>query len=169
MDFGEFAFHRAQHAIPWLWKMHALHHSDPCMSATTAQRHWWGDQLLKAVTIWPAVALLLGPSVEITAAWGAVSVYHIFVHANLKVNYGRFSVVLNNPAYHRIHHARSPEHYDTNFAALFPVYDLIFGSYRRPRTFEETGLERTAENVAEAVLWPLRLRAKAPASGSSRV
>lgn len=156
MDFGEYAYHRAQHAIPWLWKMHALHHSDPCMNGTTAQRHWWGDQFLKAVTIWPAVTLLLGPSVAITGVWSVVSVYHIFVHANLKVNYGRFSVLLNNPAYHRIHHSRSAEHYDTNFAALFPIYDLILGSYRRPDAFVETGLERTTENVAEAVLWPLR-------------
>jgi sterol desaturase/sphingolipid hydroxylase (fatty acid hydroxylase superfamily) len=168
MDFGEYAYHRAQHAIPWLWKMHALHHSDPCMNATTAQRHWWGDQFLKAMTIWPAVTLLLGPSVGITAVWSMVSVYHIFVHANLKVNYGRFSVLLNNPAYHRIHHSRSAEHYDTNFAALFPIYDVIFGSYRRPEAFVETGLERTTENMAEGVLWPLRLRAKAPAAGPTQ-
>ncbi|HWE48071.1 MAG TPA: sterol desaturase family protein [Caulobacteraceae bacterium] len=121
MDFGEYAFHRAQHAIPWLWKMHSLHHSDPCMSATTTQRHWVGDQFLKAVTIWPAVILALGPSPVMTTAWVVVAIYHFFVHANLKVNYGRFSVLLNNPAYHRIHHARAPEHYDTNFASLFPT------------------------------------------------
>ncbi|MGH7734557.1 MAG: sterol desaturase family protein, partial [Gemmatimonadales bacterium] len=28
MDAGEYLFHRAQHAIPWLWAMHSLHHSD---------------------------------------------------------------------------------------------------------------------------------------------
>src|SRR4051812_4194107 len=33
MDLGEYLFHRAQHAIPWLWKLHSLHHSDPNMSA----------------------------------------------------------------------------------------------------------------------------------------
>src|SRR5258706_6748133 len=38
MDFGEYLFHRAQHAIPALWEMHSLHHSDPELDATTAVR-----------------------------------------------------------------------------------------------------------------------------------
>jgi sterol desaturase/sphingolipid hydroxylase (fatty acid hydroxylase superfamily) len=29
VDLGEYLFHRAQHAIPLLWALHSLHHSDP--------------------------------------------------------------------------------------------------------------------------------------------
>src|SRR6516162_4906624 len=56
-DFGEYVFHRAQHALPWLWRMHSLHHSDPCMSVTTTVRHYWADGILKAITFWPAATL----------------------------------------------------------------------------------------------------------------
>src|SRR5438067_3877439 len=49
MDLAEYLYHRAQHAIPWLWRRHALHHSDPCVTATTTERHWWGDLVLKAL------------------------------------------------------------------------------------------------------------------------
>src|ERR1019366_3422277 len=34
MDGGEYAFHRAQHRIPWLWAMHSLHHSDPAVNVS---------------------------------------------------------------------------------------------------------------------------------------
>jgi sterol desaturase/sphingolipid hydroxylase (fatty acid hydroxylase superfamily) len=61
-DLGEYLFHRAQHAIPWLWRLHALHHSDADMNATTTERHFWGDQFIKAVTIWPAAALIVRPT-----------------------------------------------------------------------------------------------------------
>ncbi len=47
-DLGEYLFHRAQHAIPLLWTMHSLHHSDPDMSALTSTRHFWGDRLIKS-------------------------------------------------------------------------------------------------------------------------
>jgi sterol desaturase/sphingolipid hydroxylase (fatty acid hydroxylase superfamily) len=154
-DFGEFAFHRAQHSIPWLWRLHALHHSDPCMSATTTERHFWGDGVLKAVTIWPAAALLLQPSPGQYGVFVIASFYNYFVHANLPVSFGRLSWILNSPAYHRLHHSREPAHFNRNFVALFPIWDVIFGSYRRPDGFPQTGLPVYPQTVVEALLWPL--------------
>ena len=46
----------ASHRIPALWAMHSLHHSDPEMTALTTNRHFWGDQLIKALTIWSAMS-----------------------------------------------------------------------------------------------------------------
>jgi sterol desaturase/sphingolipid hydroxylase (fatty acid hydroxylase superfamily) len=154
-DFGEFAFHRAQHAIPWMWRMHSLHHSDPCMGATTTERHFWGDGILKAVTIWPAAALLLQPSPAQLAVFSLAYSYNYFVHANLPVDFGRLSWVLNSPAYHRLHHSRAPEDYGANLAALFPVWDVLFGTYRPPAgRFVETGDERRPKRYFETIVWP---------------
>ena len=155
-DFAEFLFHRAQHAVPWLWRMHSLHHADPSMNVTTTERHFWADSLLKAVTIWPAVAIALQPSAADFAIYATISLYNYFSHANLKVDFGRWSWVLNSPAYHRLHHSRAAEDHDANFAALFPIFDLLLGSYRRPRGFVETGLERCPRSIADALLWPVR-------------
>jgi sterol desaturase/sphingolipid hydroxylase (fatty acid hydroxylase superfamily) len=167
-DFGEFAFHRAQHAVPWLWRLHSLHHSDPCMSATTTERHFWGDGILKAVTIWPAAALLLQPSPAQYFVFSAAYLYNVFIHANLPVNFGRLSWVLNSPAYHRLHHSCAPEHFDRNFVALFPIWDVIFGSYRRPNGDAQTGLEVCPATVVDALLWPAPpLSAPAPTAGSA--
>lgn len=156
MDIGEFAFHRAQHSIPLLWRMHSLHHSDPNMNVTTTVRHFWGDKLIKALTIWPACALILKPTAAVLLIYGLVSLYHFFVHANLPISLGKWSWVINHPAYHRRHHSSEPEHFDSNFASLFPIFDWICGTYRRPEGFPKTGLERQPRTFADVALWPLR-------------
>jgi sterol desaturase/sphingolipid hydroxylase (fatty acid hydroxylase superfamily) len=156
MDFGEFAFHRAQHAFPFLWRMHALHHSDPNMNAMTTSRHFWGDQLIKGVTIWPACALVLRPSVAVLVFYSFVNAYHFFVHSNLRVSFGGFSWLLNHPAYHRRHHSSRPEHFNSNYASLFPVFDVLCGSYHRPEGFPSTGLPKSPRTFFDVVLWPLR-------------
>jgi sterol desaturase/sphingolipid hydroxylase (fatty acid hydroxylase superfamily) len=154
MDLGEYTFHRAQHAIPFLWRMHSLHHSDPCMNATTTDRHWWGDSVIKALTIWPVVAILFRPSVATLGVYGVLATYHYFSHANLRVSFGRLSWLLNSPSYHRTHHSSDPAHHGANFAALLPIFDVILGSYRPAAVFPPTGLERRPETLVQALIWP---------------
>lgn len=167
-DFGEFAFHRAQHAVPWLWRMHSLHHSDPCMSATTTERHFWADGVLKAVTIWPAAVVLLQPSPGQLLVFSSAYVYNYAIHANLPVNFGRLSWLLNSPAYHRLHHSRAVEDQGVNMAALFPIWDVLFGSYRRPaQAAPATGDERELRRYVEAIVWPLLRTPQAPYPRSS--
>jgi sterol desaturase/sphingolipid hydroxylase (fatty acid hydroxylase superfamily) len=161
-DLGEFLYHRAQHRVPLLWAMHSLHHSDPEMSALTTERHFWGDQLLKSLTIWAAASMVIAPTWAIIFAAGLVSLWNFFSHSRLNVNLGRWSWLINTPAYHRRHHSRLPEHYDSNFAALFPIFDVICGSYNRPDGFPPTGLDRAPRNLREIVAWPLHFSRPAP-------
>jgi len=154
-DLGEFLFHRAQHRIPFLWAMHSLHHSDPEMAVLTTQRHFWGDQLIKQVTVWSAALMVITPTPAILSAYGFFSLWNLLTHADLPLNFGRWSWVINSPAYHRRHHSMLPEHYDSNFAALFPIFDVIGGTYFRPDGFPPTGLDRKPENLGELLIWPL--------------
>jgi sterol desaturase/sphingolipid hydroxylase (fatty acid hydroxylase superfamily) len=158
MDLAEYLYHRAQHAWPWLWRRHALHHSDPCVSATTTERHWWGDLVLKAALFGAPLAVLLQPSAAHYALWSGLSLWHYVVHANLKLGFGRLSWTLNSPAYHRLHHARAAEHHGANFAALLPLFDVIAGSYRRPEGWLETGLDEQPRSLGEVLAWPPAVR-----------
>lgn len=153
-DLGEYLYHRAQHAIPWLWHRHALHHSDPCVNATTTERHWWGDLVLKAILFGMPLAIVLRPSALDYSIYAAISLYQYFAHANLRVDFGRWSWVLNSPAYHRLHHARNPQYYDANYAALFPIFDVLLGSYRRAPGYLETGLDEAPRTLLQALAWP---------------
>jgi sterol desaturase/sphingolipid hydroxylase (fatty acid hydroxylase superfamily) len=159
MDLAEYAYHRAQHAIPALWAMHALHHSDPHFDATTSTRHFWAEPLIKSLTVWLAVGVLLKASPLIVVLYGAAAYYNVAIHSNTRLTLGRFSWLLNTPAYHRMHHSALPEHWDCNFAALLPIYDVIFGGYRAPKPGEcpPTGLDtgERPDGPIQAALWPL--------------
>lgn len=152
----EFFYHRAQHAIPLLWSMHSLHHSDPDMSAMTTNRHFWGDQLVKAVTIWPLAALVITPTPLMFGIYNLLSLWNIVAHSRLPLSFGRLSWLLNSPAYHRRHHSRLPEHYNSNFAALFPIFDVLCGTYNMPEGWPPTGLDHQPKSLIDVLAWPIR-------------
>jgi sterol desaturase/sphingolipid hydroxylase (fatty acid hydroxylase superfamily) len=159
MDLGEYLFHRAQHAVPWLWAMHSLHHSGTALNVTTAQRHYWLERVLKSLTIWLAVALLFRVDAAILSLYAALSFWHFFTHANVRIGFGPLSWLVNSPQHHRLHHSRAPEHYNANYAALLPIFDVVSGAYRRPRRseFPETGLDMAPPASGfELIVWPVR-------------
>jgi sterol desaturase/sphingolipid hydroxylase (fatty acid hydroxylase superfamily) len=174
LDLFEYLFHRAQHAIPALWAMHSLHHSDPAMNVSTTSRHFWLEQAIKSVTIYLAASLIFAASPVVIFIYAVASYYNFFPHMNLRVGFGRF-VLLNSPQYHRIHHSRQLSHRDKNFAGLFPVFDVMGGTHYLPAADEypATGLDDgdCPINLAEAMAWParglLRRSLRQPASAQS--
>ena len=162
MDVGEYLFHRAQHAVPALWALHSLHHSDRAFDSATAARHFWLEPAIKTLSIWLAVGVLLKTPASVVSVYVLASYYHFVVHSNTRLDYGRWSWVLNGPAYHRLHHSRAEAHFDVNFASLFPIFDVLSGAYRPPRPGEVvlTGLDTGEEpqTLAEVLAWPMRGR-----------
>ena len=160
MDLGEYLFHRAQHAVPALWAMHSLHHSDRAFDSATAARHFWLEPGIKMATIWLAVGVLFRAPASVLVVYMLVSYWHFVVHSNTRFDFGRWSWVLNGPGYHRLHHSEAAEHFDVNFASLFPIFDVVSGAYRRPKPGErvQTGLDTGDEpsSVVEVMAWPLR-------------
>jgi sterol desaturase/sphingolipid hydroxylase (fatty acid hydroxylase superfamily) len=160
MDGGEYLFHRAQHRFPVLWAMHSLHHSDPAVNVSTAPRHFWGEMLLKAVTIYALIGLLVKANAVVVGFYSVLGLYNYVLHMNLRIGFGRWSPWLNSPQFHRLHHSAQPEHQDCNFNQFFPVFDLLFGTYRRPKRDEYpvTGLQNGAIplKLHEMLFWPWR-------------
>jgi len=152
MDLGEYLFHRAQHAFPWMWAMHSLHHSDRALNFSTTQRHFWLEPLIKSVTIWLAVAILFRGDAAIFGVYALANFWH------LRLGFGPFAWLLNSPRYHRLHHSREPGHYNANYAALLPIFDVLTGAYRRPAPgeFPETGLDEALESPWDLIIWPVR-------------
>jgi sterol desaturase/sphingolipid hydroxylase (fatty acid hydroxylase superfamily) len=157
-DLAEYAFHRLQHAWRPLWLMHALHHSDPDMNVTTTNRHFWADRIVKTLLLYPLVDVIFRFGENATLICLVAMSYNFVPHADLRWSYGRFWVVLNGPQYHRIHHSRDPAHHNRNFAALFPVFDLLFGTAYRPLAgeFPQTGLHGSTvpPGLVPMLAWP---------------
>lgn len=160
MDGMEYLFHRAQHKIPLLWLMHALHHSDAHFNVSTTIRHFWMDRLLKMLTTYLIIGCVFKVSTTVLAIYSILSYYNYVLHLDVGLAFGRWSWLLNAPRYHRLHHSRVPGDENCNFAALLPIFDVLSGAYRRPRPGEHppTGLadEPGPASVMEAIVWPLR-------------
>jgi sterol desaturase/sphingolipid hydroxylase (fatty acid hydroxylase superfamily) len=158
-DFFYYWLHRLQHKWSFLWQEHKLHHADPALNVTTAGLHHWLEGPLRAVFISvPMMTLLDMSPVEFRFFGAVISLWAAFKHANLRIHLGPLTPVLVGPQLHRLHHSKHPEHRDKNFAAFLPIYDLIFGTYCKPKPGEwpATGLA-TGEwpgSIGEATLWP---------------
>jgi len=136
-DFFYYWFHRLQHASRWLWAQHALHHSDECMNVTTTWRHHWLEMPMETVAvIVPAAVLFKPPIVTIPLAYLITQGMSYFIHLNSRISLGPLTPIIAGPQTHRIHHSKLPEHIDKNFAAIFPLWDVIFGTYYHPKKGE---------------------------------
>ncbi len=159
-DAGEYAFHRLQHTVPWLWSLHTLHHSEPHMNATSGVLHHWSVMIMRTAFVALPLGILFKVSAPLTWLYFASTLYVHFMHANSRIDFGRFSWLLSSPSYHRLHHSVQPEHYDRNFAFIFPIYDVVLGTYRpaRPGERPATGLDDgdCPHDLIEVLAWPWR-------------
>lgn len=137
VDFFYYWTHRLQHRVPALWAQHKLHHTEYALCAASALRHHWLEETIKVFTVWIPIGVLIkitagGNSflLPILAYWG------FFIHANLRLPLGPLTRVFSGPQIHRLHHSALPEHFDKNFAANFPIWDILFGTYCHPRSGE---------------------------------
>ncbi len=144
IDFFYYWMHRCQHKSQILWRQHKLHHSEENLNVTTSERHHWLEDFIRLPFIAVPTTLLFDISVaEVGLASFLVSYWAFLIHANMKLSLGRLSFLLAGPQLHRIHHSIEPRHFDKNFAAFFPIWDVLFGTYYHPRPDEypDTGVE----------------------------
>jgi sterol desaturase/sphingolipid hydroxylase (fatty acid hydroxylase superfamily) len=137
MDGANWLAHYADHRLGFLWRFHALHHSQEELSVLTSFRahplmHTTGF-LLAAV---PVMALM--PTRPIAPV--LITVYvciGTLQHANLRWTFGPLGKVIVSPAYHRLHHAPDVQH--ANLGVVLTVWDLMAGRARFPARGQATG------------------------------
>jgi sterol desaturase/sphingolipid hydroxylase (fatty acid hydroxylase superfamily) len=132
-DLTQYAFHRLQHATPALWATHRFHHDETALSAVAQARHHPTSTVLAALFHLPVLILLGAQVPHLVAAFLMFTLWGFVNHANLRIGFGPMTPVIAGPQWHRIHHSIRDEHRDRNFAALFPVIDVMFGTYWHPR------------------------------------
>ncbi|MEZ5464573.1 MAG: sterol desaturase family protein [Lysobacteraceae bacterium] len=161
MDFFYYWFHRAQHVIGPLWAQHKLHHSEFSLNVTTGNRHHWLEEPMRVFALWLPIGLLFQQKpITLAWLWSAFLLWGYFIHLNIRLPLGPLTPVLGGPQLHRIHHSNLPEHTDRNFAAFFPVFDILFGTYCRPGKdmYPTTGLHdgEDLNGLARSSLSPFR-------------
>ena len=144
-DFMMYWLHRMFHRGGF-WKYHAIHHSSEDVDWISAARFHPVNLLLGTIGI-DAVLLLAGISPVALVWFGPFNIFQsAFVHANLNWTLGPFRYALATPVFHRWHHTEREQGGDTNFAGTFPLWDILFGTFRMPagRLPDDYGIEDQA-------------------------
>jgi len=134
LDVLVYAVHRCQHAVPFLWRFHALHHSDPDVDVTTSVRHHPIEYLMAAGFYWLAVLALNIPILVVTSHALAVFAAAALTHGNLRLPEWLerlLQPVVITLDLHLVHHSIAYDEANANFGAVLSVWDRLFGTYVR--------------------------------------
>jgi len=137
MDAANWLAHYADHRLGFLWRFHALHHSQEELSVLTSFRahplmHTTGF-ILAAV---PVVVLMPARAIAPVVITVYVCVGTL-QHANLRWTFGPLGRVIVSPAYHRFHHAPDIQHF--NLGVVLTIWDVLAGRARFPARSDATG------------------------------
>lgn len=162
-DLAIYFQHRVFHAVPLLWRLHRMHHTDRDYDVTTGNRfHPLSivvSSLIKIVLI-----LLAGPSVvAVVVAEVLLNACAMFNHSNLRipVSLDRFlRLLVVTPDMHRVHHSIDQDEHNRNFGFNFPWWDRLFGTYLAQPALGheemEIGIEGFRDQHSEKLLPLLR-------------
>ena len=144
-DLTYYWMHRGQHAIPWWWALHSMHHSQRQMSCWANDRGSYLDAILQGLIL-ASVGLVLGVEPS-EFAWLSLTAELVqsFSHANVRIGFGPvLERLFVDPRFHRLHHMRvdpaRPGLHDCNFGQVLPVWDMLFRTALYGETVRPTGV-----------------------------
>jgi sterol desaturase/sphingolipid hydroxylase (fatty acid hydroxylase superfamily) len=145
-DFAAYWVHRAQHRFSWWWALHSLHHSQRQVTVWSDDRNHILDILLVSLAL-ALFAQFVGVQPEdYTLILMVALLLGSFAHANIDLSYGPIGQrLIVGPRFHRLHHAlASPQErhiHDHNFAPVFPIWDILFGTAIYDGKVRPTGVD----------------------------
>ncbi|ORU90912.1 MAG: Sterol desaturase [Cycloclasticus sp. symbiont of Poecilosclerida sp. M] len=132
-DCWQYWWHKINHAIPFLWRFHAVHHSDAAMDASSAVRFHTVEIIYSS-----AIRLMILPLIGLSI--GHLLIYELillpiilFHHSNIALSATldkALRVFIVTPRIHWVHHSHIREETDSNYSSLLSVWDRLFGSFR---------------------------------------
>ena len=131
LDALSYAIHRLSHAVPWLWRLHAVHHSDTEMDATTTHRHHPLESAVATLITLPVLLLLGAPPMAVLASALVTLAVTTFAHANLSLGERPtrwLGWLLVTPDFHRNHHRSVQRWTDSNYGMVLPWFDRLLGT-----------------------------------------
>jgi sterol desaturase/sphingolipid hydroxylase (fatty acid hydroxylase superfamily) len=129
-ELGSYWIHRLSHQEGWLWRVHLLHHRPDRLNVANAlTAHPINALYDKLVRVFPLI--LLGLNAEAMLAIALFTLTQSLVtHANVAGRIGILNYLIGSAELHRLHHS-TVEHEAGNFGTAVPLWDQVFGTYKR--------------------------------------
>jgi len=133
LDYTLWVWHVLLHRWMPLWRLHAVHHADLDLDASTGVR-FHPLELLASVPWRVAQVVLIGAGPRALSRWqSALLLSVLFHHSNVRLPLAleRFlALLLVTPRQHGIHHSVVEEERDSNWSSLLNVWDRLHGTLR---------------------------------------
>ena len=167
LDFFYFLAHLISHHVPPIWRLHKIHHADENVTAFSSLLHHPLESIYVALFV-TGLAVMLGMPVLVLVYFGiALAAHAVFSHANIALPEAldrKLRWILVTPDVHRTHHSQNLAEGNSNFGAMFTIWDRLFGTYidhpREPVSQLSMGLPADAKpfafNARELLLFPFR-------------
>jgi len=120
------------HKVPFLWKIHSVHHSDLDMDFSTALRFHFLESIFSVITKIVIIVLLGAPVI-------AVVVFEIVLNFSAMFNHSNFNLpkkvdriiskFIVTPKFHEIHHSQVISDSQSNYGFFLSAWDYIFSTY----------------------------------------
>lgn len=134
LDFSSWLVHWVMHKNRLLWRFHLVHHSDNKVDVTTGLRHHPGDSLLRGIFFLLLIFISGAPMYSVMIYQTLVVFATAFTHANIrlpkKLDY-LLSFILISPNMHKVHHHWKQPFTDSNYGAVFSIWDRLLGTFRK--------------------------------------
>ncbi len=158
-EFGSYWMHRLSHGGNWWWRVHLLHHRPAQLNVANAVlAHPLNAIYDKLVRVAPLLLMGFDDAALIAVALFALT-QSLAVHANVAGHMGPLDYVIGSARLHRLHHSTREEDAG-NFGTALPIWDQVFGTYRRGAPPAEVGVFDPRRYPHELqlralLLWPL--------------
>lgn len=129
-DFASYWNHRLSHKINFFWNQHVIHHSSEEFNLACALRQSISN-LLGYFSILLIPAAILGVPHKVIVVLAPIHLFAQFwYHTKHIGKLGFLEYIIVTPSQHRVHHAINKEYLDKNLAAIFCVWDRLFGTFQ---------------------------------------
>jgi len=161
--FISFFTHFFMHKIPFLWRLHRVHHLDTEMDVSTTVRFHPAEFVFNVIIGVPLIIFFGFPPWTLLLYELLDVAITLLSHSNITLpeKLERFlHYIIVTPDLHRVHHSSIQKETDSNFGAVFPVWDVIFSTFRTDTTVEQKkmrlGLKEVRDERTNSVLWLLK-------------
>jgi sterol desaturase/sphingolipid hydroxylase (fatty acid hydroxylase superfamily) len=131
--FGGWLSHVVEHKVPLFWRMHIIHHADNNVDVTSGLRHHPLESVWRGLFFLMAIVLCGAPIYAVMIYQTLLTVFTGVTHANIslptKVD-RLISYVLVSPNMHKVHHHWKQPYTDSNYGAVFSIWDRLFGTFK---------------------------------------
>lgn len=131
LDFAIYWQHRWMHRVPWLWRLHRVHHSDLQFEVTLGLRFHPLEIILSLFYKCLVIALLGAAPLTVLAYEVLLAVFSLFSHADVSLPCGldrQLRRLIITPDWHRVHHSVHRTETDSNYGNLLSLWDRLFAS-----------------------------------------